>query len=437
MRELLTMALSHSDELPVDETMPTDRGRMVPRALSILLGLMAVVLAAQGIQPIKSTFAAAFLALNVVIVVFPIQHYLSKIVPRFLASLVAGLTAIAILVALVWTVGWTIASLIKELPKYSSQFNLMISETVGLAESFNINTNLLVEEGINRLRGLELSTITSTLGGIAAGLSSFLGIMFMIALVLIFMVIDSVGFSERMKRLGERHNPTLAWGLSSFAKGTRKYWVVSTVFGVIVGICNWILLVVLGVPLAGVWAVFSFVTNYIPNVGFLLGVVPPVLMALLATDPWTALWVVVGYCVFTGIQNLVQPKFAGDAVGITPTMAVLSLFLWAYILGPLGAILAIPATLLVKTIFIDIDPRNRWLNAFIASNPHTSDQDPMKLSNILARTKRMRKLSARVQKPGVSAEDALAAQEELEALEVDHAADHDDEFADSILPHHH
>ncbi|MCL1907559.1 MAG: AI-2E family transporter [Propionibacteriaceae bacterium] len=423
------MAFAQSEDLPLEESLPAAPQSMIPRALAILLGLMAVVLAAQGIQPMKSTFAATFMALNVVIVVFPIQRALAKHIPRFLASLVAGLVAIGILVTLIWSVGWTIARLIRELPKYSIQFNAMINEIVMFAEKYNIDRDAITEEAIKRLQGLELSTITSTLGGITSGLTSFLGVLFMIALVLIFMVIDSVGFSERMHRLGERHNPTLAWALSSFAAGTRKYWVVSTIFGIIVGICNWILLMALGVPMAGVWAVFSFVTNYIPNVGFVLGVVPPFLMALLATDPWTALWVVVGYCVFTAIQNLVQPKFAGDAVGITPTIAVLSLFLWAYVLGPLGAVLAIPATLLVKTLFIDIDPRNRWLNAFIASNPGTSDQDPIKLSNILARSKRIRKLTARVKDPAVAPEVAEAAQKELDTLEVDHAAD-TEEFGD-------
>ena len=380
---------------------------------------MAVVLAAQGIQPVRSTLAAAFMALNVVIVVFPIQHFLARRIPRFLASVVAGLVALFVLCIMMWSIGWTIARLVQELPKYSEQFNIMIQRILDFASQYNIDTdaNVLVAAALEQLKGLSLSTIVSTLSGIASGLSSFIGILLMIAMVLIFMVIDSVGFSERMRRLGERHNPTLAWALSSFAKGTRKYWVVTTVFGLIVAICNFILLLVLHVPMAGVWALFSFVTNYIPNVGFIIGIIPPVLMALLSPDPLTAVWVIIGYCVFNIIiQTLIQPKFSGDAVGITPTMAILSLLLWSYVLGPLGAILAIPATLLVKTLFIDIDPRNRWMNAFIASNPRTSDQDPIRVSNVLARSKRIRKLTAKVQRPGLTAEESEAAQRELDAL---------------------
>jgi predicted PurR-regulated permease PerM len=143
--------------------------------------------------------------------------------------------------------------------------------------------------------------------------------------------------------------------------------------------------------LATVWAVFSFATNYIPNIGFVIGLVPPVVMALLANGPMTALWVVIGYIIFnTVIQTVIQPRVTGQAVGITATVAVLSLLLWSYVLGGLGAILAIPATLLLKTLFIDIDPKARWVNTLIAADPGTSEQDPMKLSELLDRDKRLR-----------------------------------------------
>jgi predicted PurR-regulated permease PerM len=394
------------------------RPSIMPRALTLLLGMAAVVVTAQAIQPIRSTIAAAFMALNIVIVVWPIQRRLAKYVPRFLASIVAGIAAIAILVTMIASLGWTIGRLIQELPNYSSQFYALVNRVNDFATKYNIDANAVMKQALQQLRdNINPSTIISTLSGIASSLSGFLGLLFMIVMILIFMIVDSVGFSERMQRLGERHNPTLAWALGSFAVGTRKYWVVTTIFGLIVAGCNLILLLVLGVPLATIWAIFSFVTNYIPNIGFIIGIVPPAVMALLANDPLTALWVIIGYIVFnTVIQTFIQPKFTGDAVGITPTVAILSLLLWAYILGPLGAILAIPATLLMKTLFIDIDPHTRWLNAFIASNPTTSDQDPMRLSDLLNRAKRIRQLTEKVSKPGVTPAEAEAAHRELAEL---------------------
>ena len=82
------------------------------------------------------------------------------------------------------------------------------------------------------------------------------------------------------------------------------------------------------------------------------------------------LWVIVIYSVVNFvIQGILQPKFTGDAVGINATTAFLSLVFWAYVFGALGALLAIPFTLLVKTLLIDRDPKTRWINPFISSSP--------------------------------------------------------------------
>ncbi|HSN12073.1 MAG TPA: AI-2E family transporter [Propionibacteriaceae bacterium] len=131
-------------------------------------------------------------------------------------------------------------------------------------------------------------------------------------------------------------------------------------------------------PLAVVWAVLAFVTNYIPNIGFILGLVPAAVMGLLAKGPWGAVFVIVLYAVLNFvIQGVIQPKVAGEAVGVTSTVSFLSLLVWAVVLGPLGALLALPATLFVKALVVDADPRARWLNALIASNPKTSAEEPV------------------------------------------------------------
>lgn len=390
------MANDAPSQLPAEDRSGS-RPALMPRALTILLGIAAVGIAAQAIQPIQSTLAAAFLALNLVIVVWPIQRFLARWVPRFLAAIVAGVAAIAILVALIWSIGWTITRLIQTLPKYSDKFTALINQVGDYLIRLRDN-NQLAQQIWAQLQTFNFSSLIGSLQSLGSSISNLVGVLVTIVLILIFMVVDSADFSDRMRRLGERHNPTLAWALSSFAAGTRKYWVVTTVFGLAVTLCNWGLLAILGVPLALAWALLSFVTNYVPYIGFVIGIVPPTIMALLANDPWTALWVVVGYCVFNVVINvLIMPKFTGDAVGITPTIAVLSLLIWAYVLGPFGAILAIPSTLLMKTLLIDIDPETRWLNAFIASNPTTSDQDPVHLSRLLARAKSLRKTSHEAQ----------------------------------------
>ena len=69
------------------------------------------------------------------------------------------------------------------------------------------------------------------------------------------------------------------------------------------------------------------------------------------------------------VQSIIQPKFAGNAVGLTPTLSFISLLLWTAVLGPLGALLALPMSLLVKALLIDPDAKTRWVNALISSRP--------------------------------------------------------------------
>ncbi|MBD4433626.1 AI-2E family transporter, partial [Xanthomonas citri pv. citri] len=82
----------------------------------------------------------------------------------------------------------------------------------------------------------------------------------------------------------------------------------------------------------------------------------------LAAGGWSDfLWVVVSYSVLNFVlQSVIQPKVAGDAIGVIPTVSFLSLLFWAWVLGPLGAILALPCTLLAKAVLIDADPNARW-----------------------------------------------------------------------------
>jgi AI-2 transport protein TqsA len=75
------------------------------------------------------------------------------------------------------------------------------------------------------------------------------------------------------------------------------------------------------------------------------------------------------------VQTIIQPRFTGDAVGISATVAFVSLIFWAYLLGALGALLAIPATLFLKSVLVDNSVPANWLNALISSSPEKETPD--------------------------------------------------------------
>ena len=105
--------------------------------------------------------------------------------------------------------------------------------------------------------------------------------------------------------------------------------------------------------------------NYVPAVGFIFSMIPPLILALLTLGVWEAVVVAVAYAVIAFFFfNVIMPKFAGNAVGLNPTVTFLSLIVWSAVMGPLGALLAVPLTLFMKAIFVDADPRTQWIDVF-------------------------------------------------------------------------
>jgi len=179
-------------------------------------------------------------------------------------------------------------------------------------------------------------------------------------------VIDGAWFPDRLRSLPLRRR-RFGEALATFASGTRRYLVVSTVFGLVVAVLDTAVLLWLGVPGAALWGLLAFVTNYVPNIGFFIGLVPPTVLALLEAGPGLAVAVVAVYIVINFvIQSLIQPRIVGGAVGLSPTVTMLSLVFWAFALGPLGALMAVPLTLLVKALFVDADPQAEWVTPLLA-----------------------------------------------------------------------
>jgi predicted PurR-regulated permease PerM len=117
------------------------------------------------------------------------------------------------------------------------------------------------------------------------------------------------------------------------------------------------------VDFAVLWGVLAFLTGYIPNVGFWIAFVPPFLMALLQFGAAKALIVLVGYIVINGVvQSFLQPKMMGTGLNLNTFVVVMSLFFWGWVLGPLGALLAVPLTMIVKDVFLDAYEETRGIS---------------------------------------------------------------------------
>ena len=146
--------------------------------------------------------------------------------------------------------------------------------------------------------------------------------------------------------------------------------MVATVFGFIVAVLDTTFLFFTPIPDPLVWGILAFITNYIPNVGFVVGLVPPAVLGLLEGGPGLMLLVIVVYSALNAvIQSVIQPRVVGEAVGLSGSVTFISLVFWAWVLGAVGALFAVPLTLLAKALLVDVDPRAAWLSPLLAGGP--------------------------------------------------------------------
>ena len=338
----------------------------IPRWLLLVVGLAAATIAVAGLRAIAWLAAPVFLALVVVVALAPVQSWLRRVgVPRWLATTALLLLVWSVLLGFVALLVASVAQMAALLPDYAVPAERLINSVVA-----DLNDAGLVSGQLSDLVGqIEYGQVVGMATGLLASLTDAFSTLVLLLVALVFITVESSGFSRRMALVGAER-PHLPVAMTLFSHGTRSYLLVSTVFGAIVAVGDWIALTIIGIPAAALWGLLAFITNYVPNIGFVLGLAPPALLGLLAGGwgEFTAVVVVYSLLNFV-VQTLIQPRFVGDSVGLSMTVTFVALLFWGWVLGALGALLAIPLTLLVKALLVDVDPRGHWLDALMREEP--------------------------------------------------------------------
>ncbi|MCH5643698.1 MULTISPECIES: AI-2E family transporter [unclassified Gordonia (in: high G+C Gram-positive bacteria)] len=337
----------------------------LPRGTIVLLTIAGMVVAIGGIKAVSGLVGPIFLALMLTVAVQPVPVWLRrKGWPRWASFLVTVLLVYGILITLFASLAFSLARLATILPTYSAKFDDLIKQF----QSFLTDHGVSQDKVHQMLSNTDSSKVVSVVGDLLSSTLNVTSALVLVLALLLFMSADAVGYDDKMAELN-RTRPDIASAFSSFSRGTRSYLVVTTVFGLIVAVLDTGALALMSVPLPVLWGLLSFITNYIPNIGFVIGVIPPALLALLDGGWDKMLWVIVVYSAINVIiQSVIQPKFVGDAVGLSTTLTFVSLMFWAWVIGPLGAILAVPLTLMAKALLIDIDPATKWADVLLSSS---------------------------------------------------------------------
>ena len=147
---------------------------------------------------------------------------------------------------------------------------------------------------------------------------------------------------------GERPG-TLAARFDEVTGQSRQYIALTGLAGLIQAAFNLVILLLVGVDAPLTWTVLFFFLNFIPGVGFFFALIPPALLALLEHGWQRALIVVVGWWIVNVIgDNVIKPRFFVKGLDISFTNIVFSVVFWSWVLGPAGAILAVPISLSLR-----------------------------------------------------------------------------------------
>ncbi|WP_410566926.1 AI-2E family transporter [Amycolatopsis sp. cmx-4-61] len=335
-----------------------------PRALVVLLGAAAAVVVLAGVQAVAWFAGPVFLALVVVITLDPVRTWLRrKGWPRWLTVGVLVVTVYAILVGFFLVFVVSVAQLSALAPRYTGRVDELLHDGLTVLGRFGVGE----PELRTMLSSLDTGKLVGLAGSLLAGVGGLVTNLAFLFALLLFLSAETAWAGQRLGRIA-RDRPWISAALRGFASGTRRYLLVTTVFGGLVAALDTTALALLGVPGALLWGLLAFVTNYIPNVGFVIGVAPPAVIALLDGGWRSLLIVIVVYAALNFVvQSLIQPRFVAGSVGLSTLVTVLALVFWTWLLGPLGAVLAVPATLLAKALLVDVDPRARWADALLSA----------------------------------------------------------------------
>jgi predicted PurR-regulated permease PerM len=312
------------------------------RGVIYLVGFASIFVILFGIRGSASILNPILLAAVITITVLPIPGRLTKRgMPGWLSLVVSILMVVLVLGLVIFTVFFSVTKLTTELPTYMASGSTQASE--------DLSTTTATTE-----LSIQIDQVTRSVGPVAQGfLASMINIIaqFGLALVIFFFMISAALALPAPSRLGLDPNSSIIKRVTDLTEGVRKYMTVLTGVNILVGLGDTFFLWILGVDYAVLWGLLAWFMGYIPSIGFIIALIPPVLMAYAQYGLQTALIVLVGYILINGgVENFYKPKVMGHNLRISPVVVFVSLFIWGYLLGGIGAILAVPMTMLVLLI---------------------------------------------------------------------------------------
>ena len=296
------------------------------------------------------------MALVLAITGSPLLHgFMKRGAPAWLALILTLILIVVIIVGLVWLVGLSVQDFSEKLPAYEARIDEIEGTLGGRLTYLGVDVESLASDPL-----VDPEELLGLVGGFAGGIVSSLSNWGLILMTTVFFMLEATIMPSKVRSITEDSDPSVQRSIR-FNQDVRQYMTINAGVGLLAAVFNVILLSIMGIDFALLWGVLSFFMSFIPNVGFLISVIPPAFMALIQFGVTEMLIVIVAYVVINFlVDNVIKPRFIQEGLNISATVTFLSLILWGWVLGPIGAILAVPMAMIVQAI-LESREETRWL----------------------------------------------------------------------------
>ena len=321
----------------------------------------AFVIVVSGLKMAGPLLVPFLLAVFIAMIVSPLLAWLKRY------HLPNGV-AIFVVIALVFSVGLILAAVIgssvdnfrQDIPTYSAKLTAMSTS---------------IQQWLSQ-RGIAIDSEQwsssfnpgAVMGVVGNTLASFGNVMtnaVMILLTVIFILAENVSFGEKL-RSATGSNNSQEW-LRTFSDSVHSYLAIKAAISLLTGLVIFVWLTILGVDYAVLWGLIAFLLNFIPTVGSFIAAVPAVLLALVQLGVFEACLTLAGFVVVNLIMgNVLEPRWMGRGLNLSPLVVFVSLVLWGWVLGPVGMLLSIPLTIMLK-IALENQDETRWIGIMLGA----------------------------------------------------------------------
>ncbi len=276
--------------------------------------------------------------------------FFKKNFPSWLKNVIPTLIILTVISLITEILLVNIRNLADNYPKYIDNISMVIKN---INDQFNIN---LIDDFKTQVRDFNLAKLVSN---VLQSLTDLLSNTFLIIIYTLFIFLEESNFSNKLKNVytDKARYKNLNHILLNIEKSIANYIGVKSMTRISTGVLSYVALLIIGVDSALFWAFLIFLFNFIPTIGSIIATLFPAIFCLLQFGDIMPSIMVVIYvgAIQLIIGNILEPRFMGNSLNISPLVAITSLLVWGSIWGVTGMLLSIPITVIIVIIFAHFD----------------------------------------------------------------------------------